>query len=917
MWFHQQPVTAVLFNADGRWAVTAGKDGAQVWDTTTGQPVGTPLPHLPNWISPEISADSGRLLTVSDYRTVRLWEVATGQPITAPMEHRFPIRCALLSPDSRRVYTVCYVPWDEQTQDDAAECEIHIWDADTGRPARQSLKWRDSVHHLVLSPTGDKLAVVGSRGFAAVWDLSSSRALQFHESPGDEAGVVPGLEPRVGATDESPESRLPDLPGGARKRWLPEGSPEARWVEFDPEGQRVVFACADGTAQVWSLASGKCTQILKQTAGGASQPESGLRRAVFSPDGLRVMTVGSDGAVRFWDAANGRATGRLRQETGGVDGAGFSPDGRWVVTVGTEGRFGEARVWDVATGEPLSPSLVHAGEVVANFSPDGASLLTAGADHTARLWSLIGGHPALGPLQHSWERVKSEGIATGQHEPTRLEESRLEDDSSVTWAAFSADGQRVVTVSYNGSARVWDAGTGQAVTRFARMSLPLEFAVFSPDGSRFATIGGRFFTKDGAVWPRYSSDPHGAQEAGVACVWDARSGLPVTRVVQLDQVPRWAEFSPDGRWLITRSRRGAGVWDAQTGEQVPLKEQLAAPLRAIAFSRDGRQFAACGHGVKTPSGTTGGLETRIYDANTLRLVTEPLSNIVEVAALEFSPDGRWLITVQSDPNADNFAGYAATVRIWDAATGKAASPPLRAQGEPVLQPRRPNDFFPKTVFSQDGGRLTLLVTDGIALVWDIASGRALDPVRLPDQRAVIKAFSSDGTRLVSLRGERILQVRDAASGEPLSPALETGIRVDTVHFSPDGSRLLAVGADGAELWPLSTEARSAEEVMQHAQLLSGRQFDASGSITSATPEALTNLWHVLRTGLATGSDLTPARVRAWHEGVVESCEQQKQWFAAAFHLDQLVKDRPDDNALRIRRNRAWAKAELEHLKGMK
>jgi WD40 repeat protein len=289
-----------------------------------------------------------------------------------------------------------------------------------------------------------------------------------------------------------------------------------------------------------------------------------------------------------------------------------------------------------------------------------------------------------------------------------------------------------------------------------------------------------------------------------------------------------------------------------------------------------------------------------------------------VATLEFSPDGRWLVTVESDPNATDLevtAGYAATVRIWDAAMGKAASSALRAPGHPLWGPHRPNDFFPKTVFSPDSARLTLLVTDGIALVWDIASDKAVNPLRLPDQRAVIKAFSSDGTRLVSLRGERILQVWDVASGEPLSPALETGIRVDTVHFSPDGSRLLAVGADGAELWPLSTEVRSAEEVMRHAQLLSGRQFDASGSITSATPETLTNLWHALQTRLATDSGVAPTQVRAWHERAVESCEQQKQWFAAAFHLDQLVKDRPDDNALRLRRRTAREKAEFEHLKG--
>jgi Flp pilus assembly protein TadD len=106
----------------------------------------------------------------------------------------------------------------------------------------------------------------------------------------------------------------------------------------------------------------------------------------FSPDGKAVLTGSRDGTARLWSAATGQSLGPPLRHQDRVPAVAFSPDGKAVLT---GSRDGTARLWSATTGQPLGPPLKHQGWVLAvAFSPDGKAVLTGSRDGTARFWQM-------------------------------------------------------------------------------------------------------------------------------------------------------------------------------------------------------------------------------------------------------------------------------------------------------------------------------------------------------------------------------------------------------------------------------------------------------------------------------------------------------------------------------------------------
>jgi tetratricopeptide (TPR) repeat protein len=203
--------------------------------------------------------------------------------------------------------------------------------------------------------------------------------------------------------------------------------------------------------------------------------ENSILSAGLRPDGLMLATACSDRAVRLWDTGTGRPVLVITEFAGAPRMCSFSQDGKKLLVVSTDEigaattaiyagdgvSWGEARIWNAVTGAPISPPMRHRNIIIyAEFSADGAHIVTASKDGTARVWDAVTGEPETAPLAHTF---------------------------GLTKASFSRDGRRVVTTSGDYTARVWDAVTGEPLGPPYQHRGSVDAVAFCPDGYQFAT----------------------------------------------------------------------------------------------------------------------------------------------------------------------------------------------------------------------------------------------------------------------------------------------------------------------------------------------------------------------------------------------------------------------------------------------
>ena len=117
------------------------------------------------------------------------------------------------------------------------------------------------------------------------------------------------------------------------------------------------------------------------------QHQGPVARAVFSPDGRRVVTSSNDGTGRVWDAATGEPITPPLQHPNQVRSAFFRSDGRQVVTTSVDK---VTKKWDLSPEERPVEDLVLLAQVLASHRiDDTGALVPLETDRLRQAWETL------------------------------------------------------------------------------------------------------------------------------------------------------------------------------------------------------------------------------------------------------------------------------------------------------------------------------------------------------------------------------------------------------------------------------------------------------------------------------------------------------------------------------------------------
>jgi WD40 repeat protein/serine/threonine protein kinase len=429
----------------------------------------------------------------------------------------------------------------------------------------------------------------------------------------------------------------------------------------------------------------------------------------------------------------------------------------------------------------------------------------------------------------SWDKtVKLWDVATGQETATLKGHT-----NKVTSVAFSPDGRRIASASDDGTLKLWDAATGQETATLKGHTSLVTSVAFSPDGQRIASASYDETVKlwdaatgqetatlkghtEGVESVAFSPDGRricSASFDGTVKLWDAATGQETATLEEHADCVWSVAFSPDGQRIASASDDGTvKLWDVATGRETATLKGDTGPVNGVAFSPDGQRIASASHVVK------------LWDAATGQETATLKGHTGGVESVAFSPDGRRICS----------ASFDGTVKLWDVTTGQ----------EPATLKGHKN-LVMSVAFSPDGRRICSASFDGTVKLWDVTTGQETATLEGNTGSVNGPAFSPDGKRLAWAMNQVPMKLKfwDVARGQETATLMGHTNSVMSVAFSPDGARLASASWDQTvKLWDAATGQETAT-LKGHTNKVTSVAFSPDGArLASASWDQTVKLW---------------------------------------------------------------------------
>ncbi|WP_437296045.1 WD40 repeat domain-containing protein [Sorangium sp. So ce426] len=783
---HEQSIASIEFSPDDRLFLTAAGKITALWDANTGAGVGVfgddaAVSSLKATFSP----DGRNLGVVTDSGRIRVWQVPSGSSPPAGA-HLAQITNGAFSPDGSLFASMDRVG------------ATHVWNlADASLLTTFDAGSSEGAVAPEFSRSGDWLLVPIARQGLALWhrrtrmssflDGASQRTIRaVATSESGSTLEIAAVDDRLqvhewntGALRVAPSSRSFDLVGK-------EHSGPIQGIAFHADGEGILTASADGTVIHWNAktfaqtsafevrdpedqnaprhavagAMMRAGQLLAIGAKGMSlwrapgkmpfyySPDRGsLLHTDVTPDGSRVGVI-RDGRVLIFDADRPNTAREPLNEPDVYNRSSrilAAPDSSSFLSFNTTGSLTNVVLWDARTGASHRPVLGKS-LFTACYNPDGSVTVLAATGTLTRITSkttralMTAKELASVQTAHCGETPGSLMVFSGRH--------------AELWDVATTSPRKL---------REWDVGVPGMLIRGV---------ISSDDGQHvgiFATIG-------------EENQPH-----IFVCPVSTGDCLALAGIDRGDNVTTLRVSRGGGNVLLLRAGGTAELWPVPSSR----------PVHVFGYQRPLDIARIQGETWTVTGGSEG--TVRVWRSGGVFLEEKRHASAVRVGQLDST--GRYLITGGSDGSAV----------LWDIKGRNDVALPGHTE-EITFVSYRQDLAVDKA--APDAPMFITASKDSTARIWTRYGTTRNEWVLRGHSRDVNMAgFDPNGNFAVTAADDGIARIWDAASGKPLLELAGHAAWLPFAAFSPDGRQLITGGSDGRLLeWDMRLETRSASEI---------------------------------------------------------------------------------------------------------
>lgn len=382
---------------------------------------------------------------------------------------------------------------------------------------------------------------------------------------------------------------------------------------------------------------------------------------------------------------------------------------------------------DFKLGLPLG----HAADInTAQFNPEGNLIITTSVDRTAIIWDV--------------KTARSLHVLKGH-------------ESEVSYAEFSADGKKVLTLTDN-SVCIWNVNSGALIEVIENHSDDIRTARFSPNNKFIVT----------------------ASLDNTAHIWNVNLGI-VTHVLKHDSEVSFAQFNPSSNHILTVSDDNmVRIWDVNSGNI----KYILQPPNGVDYAK----FSPNGKIIVTGSSD----DMQLWDTNSGNLTHTIQGDFFGSKSPSFSKDSKYIFRSLIIERGNVFKGLSDDEKVgkWDCNSGKNIQLFDKNSGFFELNKLKLNMFFnEKYLLSR--GYSYIKSGDNVVNILDVNSGTQIKTFEGYTFSSWGSQLSSDNNLMLHQSEDGMLYLLDVKSGSILH-SFEIGTNFDApTIFSPDGKNIAA------------------------------------------------------------------------------------------------------------------------------